>query len=72
MRLIEAGGWEDGGRGRGVSCTDKKQTMKTNLPAVPTAASTGCSAAAALSWWPPDGREEGRRRGVSATDEKTQ
>ena len=72
MRLMKAGGWEEGGRRRGVSCTDKKHAMKTNLPAVPAAAFTGRSAAAALSWWQSDGREEGRLQGVSPTDEKTQ
>ena len=52
--------------------TDKEHTMKTNLPAVPAVAFTGRSAAAALSLWQSDGREEGRLRGVSPTDEKTQ
>ena len=65
MWLIEAGEWEGNGHEQGVSCTDNKQTMKET-----TVAFTGHSAAAALSWWPSDGREEERWRGVSTTDEK--
>ena len=46
----------------------KKQTMKTNLPALLTAAFTWRSAAAGLTWWPSDGREEEHRQGVRTTD----
>ena len=67
MPLTEAGGWEDGGHEQGMSCTDKKQTMKTKLPAIPTAAFTGCSADAALSWCLSDAQEEERWYDVSTT-----
>ena len=72
MRLIEAGGQEDGRHGQDVSYTDKHQTTKTISPAVQTAAFAWCSAAAALPWLPSHGREEECERGVSATDENTQ
>ena len=67
-------GWEEGGHGQGVSYTDEKHTMKNYSPVVPDAAFTDCSAAAAVSWWLPDEweEEEGRQRGVNATDKKIQ
>ena len=73
LRLMKDDGWEEGGRRRGVSYRRKAHNEKVLYsPAIPDTAFTGCFAAAALSWWPYDGREEeeGRRRDVSLIDEK--
>ena len=63
MLLVEASGWEDGGHGQGVSCTETGDNENTltcpivlPLPGVPP---------------PSDGWKDERRRGVSTTDEKT-
>ena len=48
----------------------QQSKLKNNSPAVPAAAFSGRSAAAAFSWLSSDGREEDRRQGVSHTNEK--
>ena len=63
MLLVEASGWEDGGHGQGVSCTEKRDNeRKLTCPI----------ALSLLSVSPPsDGQEEERWRGVSTNENTT-